>query len=374
MTAATPEDSQSNALLEVQKLLAAGRQDAAIELLQATLADDPRQAIAHLWLGALFSQQRRSLMAAEHFHLCFTLRPELEKLPSTPNAPAQMVESARQALRLLRQHFVRLHLQILSDQETESGKEALQRIRDCIDIQHGRKKPVFADEMQRPGAVYVPGVPPQPWFEREEIDGIGELEKSADLIREELLALLNDDTVDFSPYVHQGPGIPAAMENLAGKSDWSSYHLYKEGERQEEHCRRCPETIAAVDRMPMPTCKGNAPEVFFSVLKPGVHIRPHYGVANTKLAIHLALIVPDDCALRCGPETRGWNEGQCIIFDDSFEHEAWNHGDSLRAVLILEAWNPYLSDTEKTALTLLCNAISDWERPVLEKWLGPTGV
>ena len=56
MTAATPEDSQSNALLEVQKLLAAGRQDAAIELLQATLADDPRQAIAHLWLGALFSQ------------------------------------------------------------------------------------------------------------------------------------------------------------------------------------------------------------------------------------------------------------------------------------------------------------------------------
>ena len=40
MTAATPEDSQSNALLEVQKLLAAGRQDAAIELLQAALADD----------------------------------------------------------------------------------------------------------------------------------------------------------------------------------------------------------------------------------------------------------------------------------------------------------------------------------------------
>ena len=60
--------------------------------------------------------------------------------------------------------------------------------------------------------------------------------------------------------------------------------------------------------------------------------------------------------------------------DDSFEHEAWNHGDSLRDVLILEARNPYLGDTEKTALTLLSNAISDWERPVLEKWLGPTGV
>lgn len=374
MTTAIPDEQQSNTLREAQHLLAAGRQDQAIDLLQAALADEPHQAIAHLWLGALFSQQRRSLKAAEHFHLCFSLSPELEKLPSTPNAPAQMVESVRQAMKLLRQHFIRLHLQILSAQEAQAGKEALRRIRDCIDIQHGRKKPVFADDMQRPGSVYVPGIPPQPWFERNKIDGIRELEKAAIPIREEFLALLNDDEAGFLPYVRQGPGVPAAMQNLAGKSDWNSYHLYKDGERLQEHCDRSPETVAAVDRMPMPRCKGNAPEVFFSVLKPGAHIKPHYGVANTKLAIHLALIVPEDCALRCGPETRGWTEGQCIIFDDSFEHEAWNRSDSLRAVLILEAWNPYLSDTEKTALTLLCNAISDWEQPVLEKWLGVTGV
>lgn len=374
MTTAIPDEQQSNILREAQQLLAAGRQDQAIDLLQAALADEPRQAIAHLWLGALFSQQGQSLKAAEHFHLCFSLSPELEKLPSTPNAPAQMVESVHQALKLLRQHFIRLHLKILSAQEARAGKEALRRIRDCIDIQHGRKKPVFADDMQRPGAVYVPGIPPQPWFERNKIDGIHELEKAAIPIREEFLALLNDDEAGFLPYVRQGPGVPAAMQNLAGKSDWSSYHLYKDGERLQEHCERCPETVTAVDRMPMPRCKGNAPEVFFSVLKPGAHIKPHYGVANTKLAIHLALIVPEDCALRCGSETRGWNEGQCIIFDDSFEHEAWNRSDSLRAVLILEAWNPYLSDTEKTALTLLCNAISDWEQPVLEKWLGASGV
>ena len=373
MTAATPDAHQSNTLREAQDLLAAGRQDAATEFLQAALTEQPRQAIAHLWLGALLSQQGQSLMAAEHFHLCFSLNPELEKLPSTANAPAQMAKSVRQALTLLRRHFVRLHLQILSDQESTAGKEALQRIRGCIDIQHGRKKPVLADDMQRPEAVYVPDIPPQPWFERDEIDGIGELEKAAIPIREELLALLADSDVEFSPYVNDGPRVPAAMQNLAGKTDWNSYHLYKDGERQEEHCRRCPETVAAVDRMQMPICKGNAPEVFFSVLKPGAHIRPHYGVANTKLAVHLALIVPGDCSLRCGPETRGWSEGQCIIFDDSFEHEAWNRSDSLRAVLILETWNPHLSETEKTALTLLCNAISDWEQPVLEKWLGPAG-
>jgi len=365
------DDKQVKILNKAQELLAGGRQDNAIEFLRASLKEQPRQAIVHLWLGALSAQKGMSNVAAEHFHLCLSLDPKLEKLPSTPNAPARMVKSVRQALGHLRQHFMRLHLQILASQEDKAGREALQRIRGCIDIQHGRKKPVYADPLQRPGAVYVPGVPPKPWFDRKEIEGIGELEKFAGPIGDELRELLDNGEADFSPYVHKGPGVPAAMQNLAGKSDWNSYHLYKEGELQKTNCQRCPETVAVVNRMPMPRCNGNAPEVFFSILKPGAHIKPHFGVANTKLAVHLALIIPGDCALRCGPETRGWQEGKCIIFDDSFEHEAWNRSDSLRAVLILEVWNPYLSDVEKKTLTLLCNAISDWEQPILEKWLGP---
>ena len=45
---AKPDEQQSNTLREAQHLLAAGRQDQAIDLLQAALADEPRQAIAHL--------------------------------------------------------------------------------------------------------------------------------------------------------------------------------------------------------------------------------------------------------------------------------------------------------------------------------------
>jgi aspartyl/asparaginyl beta-hydroxylase (cupin superfamily) len=61
--------------------------------------------------------------------------------------------------------------------------------------------------------------------------------------------------------------------------------------------------------------------------------------------------VPDgDCAIRVGDETRRWHEGKCLVFDDYFEHEAWNRTDEDRLVLIVDLWHPGLSATEVTLL------------------------
>jgi aspartyl/asparaginyl beta-hydroxylase (cupin superfamily) len=38
------------------------------------------------------------------------------------------------------------------------------------------------------------------------------------------------------------------------------------------------------------------------------------------------------------------------VFDDSFEHEAWNHTDDERIVLIVDLWHPGLSAIETTLL------------------------
>ena len=40
--------------------------------------------------------------------------------------------------------------------------------------------------------------------------------------------------------------------------------------------------------------------------------------------------------IRVGTETREWRAGECLIFDDSFEHEVWHDGDSDRVVLICD--------------------------------------
>lgn len=62
------------------------------------------------------------------------------------------------------------------------------------------------------------------------------------------------------------------------------------------------------------------------------------------------MIVPDRCAFRVGGETREWRVGEAFVFDDTIEHEAWNDSDSIRAVLIIDVWNPYLTEVERTML------------------------
>ena len=45
-------------------------------------------------------------------------------------------------------------------------------------------------------------------------------------------------------------------------------------------------------------------------------------------------------------ETRCWEEGKCLWFDDSFEHEVWNQSEENRLVLICDMWHPDLNDDE----------------------------
>ena len=80
----------------------------------------------------------------------------------------------------------------------------------------------------------------------------------------------------------------------------------------------------------------------YSFMKPDTHIAPHKGYSRMVLRCHLPLIVPGGhtCRLRVGDEIREWEEGKLMIFDDSFEHEAWNNSDKDRVVLMFDIPNP----------------------------------
>jgi aspartate beta-hydroxylase len=79
--------------------------------------------------------------------------------------------------------------------------------------------------------------------------------------------------------------------------------------------------------------------------------------------MHLPLVVPSDCALRL--VDRGehvWREGELVLFDDTYLHEAWNRSDRTRVVLLMDCWNPHLTAVEKQALVLLIEAIGGLHR------------
>ena len=76
---------------------------------------------------------------------------------------------------------------------------------------------------------------------------------------------------------------------------------------------------------------------------------------------HLPLVVPENCGqLRVGNESRTWREGELLIFDDSIEHEAWNHSEHDRIVLIFEVWRPELTAEERNAICDLLRVIRQY--------------
>lgn len=89
-------------------------------------------------------------------------------------------------------------------------------------------------------------------------------------------------------------------------------------------------------------------EAQLPVLDPGSRIKPHRDAGNEWMTCQLALIIPDRerCGIRVGGIARSRNEGECIIFNTSYEQKTWNDTDSPRMVLIVDFLHPELSDAE----------------------------
>lgn len=210
--------------------------------------------------------------------------------------------------------------------------------------------------LQQPSMFYYPGLPQRPWYERNEFAWIGAFEDQASALREELTTVMATPGT-FAPYVERPGNRPPPNNHLLDDPAWGASYLWRAGALVEGIADRAPRTIAALTSAPQPVVPGRAPMALWSRLTPGAHIMPHHGLLNTRLICHLPLIAPEGCALRVGHETREWRFGEMLIFDDSFEHEAWNRGAGDRVVLLFEIWRPEIPTAERDLLAQLFAAI-----------------
>ena len=150
---------------------------------------------------------------------------------------------------------------------------------------------------------------------------VRDLEASWTMVRDECLALPEST---FEPWVQR---------EMYGEG-WSVYGLVAFAKRIDEALQSCPRTAALLTRVPGLTTAG------FSRMAAGTHIQPHIGWVQSVYRLHMGLVVPPDCALRVGFETRSWREGECLVFDDTVEHEAWNRSAKTRVVLLLDFLRP----------------------------------
>ena len=234
-----------------------------------------------------------------------------------------------------------------------------ERFQHSVEILTGRRHAEM--QLQRPGAYFYPGLPQRRYYEHSEFDWASALEARVPEMRAELDAWMERGGSGFRPYMLSDAARPRHdMHGLVDNPDWSTLYLWENGAPLTEHVEHFPVTYATIMALDVPRITTRAPSVLFSRLSPGAHIPPHAGVMNARLICHLPLVVPRGCGFRVGGELREWREGELLVFDDSVEHEAWNHSDQDRVIVIFDIWRPELSLDERAAITALFEAVDSY--------------
>lgn len=118
---------------------------------------------------------------------------------------------------------------------------------------------------------------------------------------------------------------------------WKTFMLMGYGVRSRRNEQLCPQTTRALRNIP------GLRTAFFSILEPGKHLPPHRGPYNGVLRLHLGLVVPNDrtrCWIRVLDQSRHWEPGKVLVFNDANEHEAHNDTGEVRVVLFVDFLRP----------------------------------
>jgi len=334
---ATAIDPQAEALwlnlanAQRQRQNAAGEEAA----LDRALAIQPYLVPALLQKGDLYERQGRLAEASRSYSAVLTIVARMDSIP--PGLEPRLVH----ARSLVERHRTELAARI---REKVAACDAhSSRFDYCLNVLSGEERLYVS----QPTRFFFPGLPCVPFFDRELFPWLGELEHATDVIRQELLGVMGAET-GMRPYIDIAATDPVNQWDKLNRSlDWSAYFLWENGRRNEANCAACPETAALIERLPLFAIPGHSPTAMFSILRPGAHIPPHTGDTNVRSVVHLPLVVPPECEFRVGADRRPWVEGVAWAFDDTIEHEAWNRSAQARAILIVDAWNPYLTSDER---------------------------
>lgn len=193
------------------------------------------------------------------------------------------------------------------------------------------------------------GLTSKPWHDTRDLPWVAALESQFEAIRAEALEVLTAERRSGQALSGSGGGAGLLEHHYpgVGARGWESFRFIVAGQEIEANCTRCPRTAQALKQLPR---YPQFVESMFSVLGPGGRIASHRDILNVWLTCHLPLVVPAGCGLRVGGIAREWKEGEVLLFDASYEHEAWNRSDQPRIVLITDMLHPEINDAEAELL------------------------
>jgi beta-hydroxylase len=158
------------------------------------------------------------------------------------------------------------------------------------------------------------------------------LETNWMVIREELQEVLKYR--EAIPTFHD---VSPDQSRISTGRNWQTFVLFGFKQKMEKNCSLCPRTAEILEGI------SGLQTAWFSILRPRYHVPRHKGVTRGILTCHLGLVIPpeiEQCRIEVKGETRHWEEGRTLVFDDGMRHEVWNNSDQDRIVLLIQFSRP----------------------------------
>jgi aspartate beta-hydroxylase len=331
--------------------------------LDRALALDPTHLVVLLQKGSVLELMDKPRSAAAIYTHALQTLPSGAQLPGPIEAH---VAHARQRVAENSAQIAALIDARLASLPSGAGSSAARmRFDRCIDRVLGRRQ-IYAPD---PTFMLFPYLMNYEFMPRGLCPWLEKLEAATDDIGAEFRSVFAADAAGIEPYIAYPQGLPLNQwKELNHSPRWGAYFLWNQGQPQRQHLERCPKTAAVLLSLPQVDVPARGPTAFFSVLDARTKIPAHTGVTNTRLTVHLPLIVPPGCRFRVGGETREWQRGTAWAFDDTIEHEAWNDSDQARAILIFDVWNPQLTVFERDLVRAATAALAEFTEAEQTAW------
>lgn len=168
----------------------------------------------------------------------------------------------------------------------------------------------------------------QAYFPLDDFPALQEITDNWQEIRAEALALQDHIKAATS---HNDAGF-----NTFFRRGWKRFYLKWYGDSHPSAVELCPLTTQLVSKVPM------IKAAMFAELPSGSHLGDHRDPYAGSIRYHLGLSTPNDdrCYIEVDGQRHSWRDGQAVLFDETYVHNAHNNAEQTRIILFCDIERP----------------------------------
>ena len=176
-------------------------------------------------------------------------------------------------------------------------------------------------------------LPNDPILNVDDIDELVLLRDNWQVIREEALNLQAEGKIKAADKLND------AGFNSFFRAGWTRFYLKWYGDPLPSAISQCPKTVELLSNTK------SVKAAMFASLPSGGVLTPHRDPFAGSLRYHLGLVTPNDdnCYILVDGEKHSWRDGQDVLFDETFIHEAHNETEQNRIILFCDVNRPMKS-------------------------------